>query len=123
MSELCRANHMDFIVAVIPTKEMVFSQYLEHNRNIALNDVIDRLIQNERIARERTFDFLRSSHIAYADPLPALQGAISQQLYARTASDMHPSKNGYQIVAKVISAAMQPSKARKTAASLGNRHY
>lgn len=107
MNDICRNNHVEFLVTVIPTKEMVFSQYLAHNRTITLSHVIDQLIANERIARARTFDFLRSANIAYVDPLPALQAAVGKELYARTAADMHPGKNGYRVIGEAISAALQ----------------
>ncbi|HYI93642.1 MAG TPA: hypothetical protein VEX68_08865 [Bryobacteraceae bacterium] len=107
MNDICRTNHAKFLVTVIPTKEMVFSRYLEHNQTIALNDVIDQLVANERMARARTFDFLRSANIAYVDPLPGLQAAVGKELYARTAADMHPGKNGYHVIGEAISAALQ----------------
>ena len=51
------------MVVVIPTKEMVFSDYLEHNSKIPLDDVIDKLLVNERSALQQTFKFLTDSNI------------------------------------------------------------
>ena len=65
MDDICQQQHTQFIVVVIPTKEMVFSDYLEHNPNIPLDDVIDKLLVNERSAREQTFKFLTDSNIPY----------------------------------------------------------
>src|SRR5207302_8990439 len=62
MNEICRQNHATFMVVVIPTKEMVFSQYLEHNSAVPLDDVIDRLLTNEDQALGQVFSFLRTSN-------------------------------------------------------------
>lgn len=90
-----------FLVVVIPTKESVFADYIE-KRNLPLREVLDRVIYNERLARKRTVEFLTASGIPYVDVLPALQASIGQQLYARTASDIHPNKNGYRVIAETV---------------------
>lgn len=105
MDDLCRKNNAQFVVVIIPTKEMVFSKYLEHNPNIALSNVFDNLLVNEREARQKLLTFLNSSNIAYVDTLPALSGSVEHQLYARTAADMHPGKNGYHVIAEAVAAA------------------
>jgi hypothetical protein len=107
MNEFSRQNQAQFIVVIIPTKEMVFAEYLEHNSNLPLSDVLDRLLYNERLARERTFEFLTNSHISYVDTLPALRGSLSQELYARTATDMHPSRNGYRKIGEAVFEALK----------------
>ncbi len=98
MNEVCQKNHIQFAVAVIPTKEMVFSDYLEHNAGIPLDDVIDKRV-NERAAREQTFKFLGDSGILAVDPLPLMKSNMSDGLYAKSAGDMHPSQNGYRVIA------------------------
>jgi hypothetical protein len=100
MKEICDQQQIRFVVVVIPTKEQVFSEYLEHNPKLLMSNVLDSLIANERVARDRTFQFLTGAGIDYVDTLPALKGAIEQKLYARTAADMHPNKNGYAVIAK-----------------------
>jgi hypothetical protein len=106
MDAICRRNGIRFVVTVIPTKEMVFAEYLEHNPKLALSDVLDRLLANERIARDQTFKFLADSGIPSVDPLPALKQARKGELYARTAGDMHPGRNGYRVIGEVVSKAL-----------------
>jgi hypothetical protein len=103
---IARRNGIRFLVVVIPTKEMVFADYLERNRQIHLGETIDRLLANERRAREATFRFFRESGIAYVDALPALRRSVGDRLYARTASDMHPSGNGYRVIAEAVHEAL-----------------
>lgn len=107
MNEICQQNHIQFLVVVIPTKEMVFSDYLEHNSKVPLDDVIDQLLLNERVATQQTFTFMTDTKIPYVDALPALQKSVQQGLYARSAGDMHPNKNGYRVIAETVFEALK----------------
>jgi hypothetical protein len=103
MNEICRSKNIAFVVVVIPTKESVFSNYIEKNTNLALSDVIDNVILNERKAREKLFTFFKEANIQYIDTLAQLRQAIDhEKLYAYHAVDMHPNRNGYKIIAKAI---------------------
>jgi hypothetical protein len=113
MDEICRQNHIQFVVVVIPTKEMVFSKYLEHNSQIALSSVVDKLLHDERVALDRTFKFMSDSNIAYIDPLPALQQSAEQGVFTKSAGDMHPNKNGYRIIAEATSEGLKQRDANK----------
>ncbi len=107
MNEICQQNHAQFLVVVIPTKEMVFSDYLEHNSKLPLSDVFDKLAANERLARAQTFKFMTDADISYVDVLPALKRSAEQGLYASSAGDMHPNKNGYRVIAEAVSEALK----------------
>jgi hypothetical protein len=102
MNELCQQNHVQFHVVVIPTKEMVFSEYLEHNSNLPLHDVTDKLLVNERLDRAQLFEFMTDTNIPYVDPLSRMQSSVTQGLYVASAGDMHPGKNGYRVIAEAI---------------------
>jgi hypothetical protein len=103
MNETCQQQHIRFVVVVIPIKEEVFSDYLEHNPKLPLSSVIDKLLPNDRLARQKTFEFLTESKIPYVDPLPALRNSMGNELYARSATDMHPGKNGYRVIGEAVS--------------------
>lgn len=118
MDEICQQNHIQFMVVVIPTKEMVFSEYLENNSMLPLDDVIDKLIVNERLARAQMFQFMTDNNISYVDPLPALKRSVGQELYARTAADMHPNKNGYRVIAEATAEFLKRAPAEKQPAEL-----
>lgn len=104
MKASCDQNHVQFMVVVIPTKESVFSHYLEHDSGLPLDDVIDQVLVNERLARAQLFKFMTDSGIPYVDALPALQKAVLDgrypSLYASSGIDMHPNKNGYHVIAE-----------------------
>jgi hypothetical protein len=107
MNRICRANNIAFVVAVIPTKESVFADYLERDKTLPLSDVMDKVIANERIAREKLFQFFNESDIHYVDTLPALTRSVQHELYARTAQDIHPNKNGYKVIAEAVASDFQ----------------
>jgi hypothetical protein len=107
MNRDCRANNIAFVVAVIPTKETVFSDYLEHNNTLPLSEALDGVIANERTARQKLFDFFDTSGIHYVDTLPALKQSVQHELYTRNAQDIHPNKNGYRLIAEAIAAGIQ----------------
>jgi hypothetical protein len=113
MKELCDQNQVQFLVTVIPTKETVFSPYLEQRPDIPLSDVMRKVTVNERLARESMFLFFKRNNISYVDALPALQASAEHQLYARTAQDMHPGRNGYRVIAETISQALSQKTAKQ----------
>jgi len=100
--ELCDKNHVEFAVVVIPTKEMVFSEYLEHNAQIPMDDSIDKLLASERAARAQLFGFMQANDIEAVDPLPNLKHSAGEGLYALSAGDMHPGKNGYRVIGESV---------------------
>jgi hypothetical protein len=106
MNRVCRERGIDFLVVVIPTKEMVFAEYLEHNKSLRLSGTLDNLLRNERIARERTFAFLADAGVRYVDALPALRRSMGNELYARTAADMHTNGIGYRVIGEAVFSAM-----------------
>jgi hypothetical protein len=107
MNEICQQNHIQFMVVVIPIKEAVFADYLEHKPNLPLSDVFEKLLPNERMAREKTEKFLSDSNIPYVDAVTALKSAAQDELYARTAADVHPGKNGYRVIAEAVSQSLK----------------
>jgi hypothetical protein len=91
-------------VAVIPTKEMVYSRYLEHNSTLEMSATLDRVIASEKSARQQLFAALGEMNIRYVDTLPALQRASeTERIYIESGVDMHPNRNGYRVIAEVLS--------------------
>jgi hypothetical protein len=102
MNRLCRSNHTQFVVAVIPTKETVFAPHFA-GRPSAEQGIVPDLIANEEKARAALFAFLAQEGITFVDTLPVLrQASASEKLYAPSAADMHPGKNGYRVIAEAI---------------------
>ena len=103
MNDICKRNNIIFIVAVIPTKESVFSKHIENNSKMFLSDVIDSAIKNENIARKMLFEYFLKYDIRYIDLLPPMQSAVEREkIYAASAVDTHPNKNGYRVIGEYI---------------------
>jgi hypothetical protein len=117
MDQICRENHIQFVVVVIPTKEMVFSQFLENNSKIALSGIVQKLLVNETVALQKTFRFLSDEKIPYVDPLPAMQKAVGQGLFAKSGVDMHPNKNGYRVIAEAVAERLKEPEAQQPTAA------
>lgn len=117
-NDICQQNYVQFLIVVIPTKEMVFSEYLEHNSALPLSDAIDKLLANERLARAETFKFMTDNHIASVDPLPALQRSVGSGLYAISARDMHPGKNGYRVIGEAVAEYLKQVQTKHPAPSM-----
>jgi hypothetical protein len=111
MNAICASNHVQFLVAVVPTKETVYSRYLEHNPQLALSDVLDKVIANERLARQELFAMFKQENIAFVDLLPPMEKAAGQaRIYTYGVSDMHPNPNGYRVIADAVSQALATPK-------------
>ena len=101
ISERCRAAGVRLLVALIPTKENVFSR-----RVSGLDDYpgLQRLLEDEERLKRELIAQLRSHGVAYLDLLEALQSA-SAQPYPEDI-DGHPNAIGYRIIASQIAAGL-----------------
>jgi hypothetical protein len=102
MHRLSALQDCKFLVVIIPTKETVFSEYLEGNRQLHLHEALTRVIANERAVKNVLVGFLGGEGIRYLDTLPALKHSVGSQLYAQTTRDMHPGKNGYRVIGEAV---------------------
>jgi hypothetical protein len=107
MNEISRQDHIDFVVVVIPLKERVLSEYLAQDSRLHLQDVIDKVLANEVLARERTLARLTELGIPYVDVLPAMKHSVEQHLYAETGDDVHPGRAGYRVIAEAVYESMK----------------
>jgi hypothetical protein len=112
MDRVCRERGCIFAVIIIPTKETVFADYLQRAEHLHLKDAIDMVITNERLARKEVGQFLEYAGIPYVDTLGALRQAVGEELYARTTADMHPSENGYKVIASTATEFLRRSRSR-----------
>lgn len=102
MDSACREAGCRLLVVIIPSKETVFSDYIENNPTLHLHDAMNRVIVNERSIKETLIEFLDDAGISHVDTLSALKGAVTNQLYAQTTRDMHPGKNGYRVIGEAV---------------------
>jgi hypothetical protein len=102
MKKHCAERGIRFHVALIPTKENVFAEYLATGENVSNQETIKALIDNEREIDRRTKEFLEQNGIDYIEVLEPLRSAVPKQTIYPTNGDTHPNKNGYRIIAQTI---------------------
>ena len=103
MNMLCNRQNIRFIVAIIPTKESSFTEYLENNPKLLLSEYNEKVIKNEQNAKKIIVSFFRNSNLEYIDLLPIMKYSINREkLYSNSAVDMHPNRNGYRVMAEEI---------------------
>jgi hypothetical protein len=104
-------NHVQFLVAVIPTKEMVFAEYLERAAGLPLGDIIQKLLRNEREAQEKTFRFFLPMRRSRTwTPCRHCEDPCRTSSMPRSATDMHPGRNGYRVIAEAIVGALKQNE-------------
>ncbi|MGA8151670.1 MAG: hypothetical protein WB952_12020 [Terriglobales bacterium] len=111
MKQICDQNQIQFLVVVIPTKETVFWPYIERQPQMPLHDAIEKVFANEQLARDSLFAYFHSAGISSVDALPAMRASAEHRLYARTAQDTHPSRNGYRVIAETLAGALKQDQA------------
>lgn len=98
MSDLAALNETQFLVVLIPTKELVF-QNLIQNSSSSYRD----LIQNEEQLWKTTKEFLKIRDIKFADALQALREQLSRGIQPyQISADGHPNKYGHQAIARLV---------------------
>jgi hypothetical protein len=102
MNDLCKESGARMAVVIIPTKEMVFADFLLQDPALHLGDVIKESVTSETQARARLFEFLDNAGIPRIDTLEALRRDVSDQLYTHSDRDMHPGRNGYHVIGDTV---------------------
>jgi hypothetical protein len=101
-----REARTEFLVVLLPTKELVF-------RDLAVKARFDArdywwVVEKEEVLRSQTMDFLRSHGIPFVDALPALRESLAGGVQPhQESSDGHPNPAGHRIIAGVVAAEME----------------
>ena len=102
MNDLCSNSSIQLMIALIPTKESVFADYIENNSRINNSDTIDELIANERQVNALMKKYFQQYNISYVDVLPDLQNAVGVKTIYPENEDGHPNAAGYEVIANAI---------------------
>ena len=105
MHALCKDNNVEFVVALIPTKQSVFAKYIKGNSKLKNYDILMQQIQNEEHIRDIIKNDFQNQHLSYVDLLSDLRNGVDQGIRVYPSDEEgHPLKNGYDIMAKSIGA-------------------
>ncbi len=113
MNKLAEKNGVRFLVAILPTKESVYGEFLEGNRSLQYSDEIDRLLPNERRVSAEAESYFREHGIPYINLLgPLRAAALHEQIYPNNYSG-HFNENGNRIIAEAIKQYLDEAQAGK----------
>ena len=103
------AQDVRFIVLLIPTKELVFSEQADDQPSASYHE----LTEKETRFWKETVEFLNGRAIEFVSGLPALQAqlAVGPQPY-QTSADGHPNEQGHQVIAELLSAYLHRTQRR-----------
>ncbi|MCC7430484.1 SGNH/GDSL hydrolase family protein [bacterium] len=98
-NEKAKSQGVKFLVLIIPTKEIVFENFVAKGSN----KTYTQLLENEKLVSGRLKTFLQTQKIDFVDALPELVKFAEQgkQPY-KAISDGHPNENGYKTIAKTV---------------------
>jgi len=96
MKERSEAAHIQFIVMLIPTKELVFQDVVFRQPG-AMSKTGQALVENEVLVRQKTASFLNAHGIHSIDVLPALKAQVESGVQPYPMSqDGHPNAIGHR---------------------------
>ncbi|MEM7009807.1 MAG: hypothetical protein AAF462_11805 [Thermodesulfobacteriota bacterium] len=99
MNQLAKDNDTEFLVVILPTKENVYSDFINQDQELSQSEKLKALITNEEIANQFVRAFFDANSISYIDMLEPLKNAAqTQQIYPNNFGG-HSNKNGYEIIA------------------------
>jgi len=102
MNQLANEKNIDFLVAIIPTKETVYSEFLSQSKELSNSFEMTKLIQSEEVVNKFIQAYFKDHGIPFVDVLGPMREAVkSEQLYPNNFGG-HPNKNGYRIIAETI---------------------
>lgn len=102
MNRLAKVKDIGFLVVIIPTKEMVFAELIKKSPELADNDKLNSLIQNEEVVSQLIKRYFGDHGISYIEVLEPLRNAAkTEQIYPNNFGG-HSNKNGYRIIAESI---------------------
>lgn len=102
MNTVCSEKGIDFLVLMIPTKESIYAEYIENNRNLANSESIDLLLMNERKANGIMKTFFQEHNLDYLDVLTPLSKSSREKQIFFSNDDTHPNRLGYEVIAEAI---------------------
>lgn len=100
-----------FVVAIIPTKESIFADFLTKRSDYKFAETIKSVIANEELARSQVISELQQAKIEYVDLLPGMKAAaLTERIHIESPADMHPNKSGYRVIARELASVVAVAK-------------
>jgi lysophospholipase L1-like esterase len=105
MNEFCVERGVNFLVVLIPTDIMVYSEYLT-KESVKDRNLFNNVVHSEDLLKRAVLEMLIDKRIAHVDVLDSLKAHTSDVIYPKY-EDGHPSPLGYSIIAKAVAAGIE----------------
>ncbi|HEX6983567.1 MAG TPA: hypothetical protein VF181_12480 [Balneolaceae bacterium] len=102
MNKICEQNGIKFNVVFLPSKALVFAEYLTFATEVNNYVAVQNLLSNERELLEISKAFFDAHQISYLSPVPALREQIGKAKIYPANYDDHPTPYGYSVIAQSI---------------------
>jgi len=102
MADKARINNIEFVIAVIPTKEMVYGAYILGN-NYGISKALNEYVGMETDLKNKLFLLCKGLRIQCVDVLPGLVAKLNDKvaIYPQEL-DGHPIPEGYRAIAETL---------------------
>lgn len=107
MQKLCKQNQVNLLIALLPTKEIIYSEYLEQQANLPHSQTIKQILENERKIIETFLSFFKQHEISFVDLGSALKAEREKHTLYPIHSDAHPNREGYAVIAKILAKSLK----------------
>jgi len=102
MSLLCQQNKVPFLVVLIPTKEIIYAEYIEHQPHLPHSDTIDKLLSSQRKVIQTFQSFLEDHEIRYTNIGVHLRQVKEEHTLYPPHNDAHFNGEGYTVIAQIL---------------------
>lgn len=100
MHQLCTQRNINFVVVVMPTKAMVYSNYIDYR--LDKYGLIKKQIEYESKVTNEVTNHFKYNGINYVEVLPFMQNRIGAHMLYTASVDGHPNRWGYDVIAQAI---------------------
>ena len=102
MKAVCEQNGIVLTALLIPTKELVYEEYIMDREGVEALEVVKKIIEYEYLWRGRIIPYLDEKGIAVVDPLNDLREVLKKERVYHEIVDDHPNARGYRVIAESI---------------------
>ena len=102
MKAICASRNIEFLVVLIPTKDLVYSGQIENRFKDSMTSEFVALVKNEISVRDDMSKFFTDQKIDFVDLLPVLRQSVLQSENIYPFNDGHPNGFGYSVIAAEI---------------------
>jgi hypothetical protein len=110
MSLLCQQKKIQFWVILIPTKEIIYAEYIEHQPHFPHSKIIDKFLDNQRKIIQIFQSFLENQKIIYTNIGVYLRQVKEKHILYSPYNDEHFNGEGYTVMAQFLTELLKEDK-------------